>query len=271
MRAKRRKPRRQADPDKVAATETARKDFEAQIQDLAGSFNDVEPEAVRDTMHPFEHAGLCGDKPLSIVQKAITYCIQYLGGAASECEILAFFHRYWTKIVSQTDHSGRPTPDKRILRINFTIQKEKRSLFVRSPHDQQKWCLNTANAPIESNRRISDQIVPFQDRMLSIVRDHEEGLSFDELIELTKEFASADGVYQHLPHERRLKTCLAIKKAVREIHFNEKSQKWMPGPPRPERKKGRSEPSATGLLKGIHVRELTVNELWDVLKDKGIY
>jgi hypothetical protein len=271
MRSRRRKSKRQGDLDRVAATETAKKDFEAQIQDLSGDFDDVQPEAVRDAQHPFEVAGLCGDKPLSIVQKAITYCIQYLGGEASENQILAFLHRYWSQIVPKTDHFNRPVPDKRVLRINFTIQKEKRFLFVRSIHDQQKWCLNTAKAPIEPNRRITDQIIPFQDRVVALLRNHDDGLTLNELIELTKEFALAEGMYQNLPLDKRLITCLTVKKAVHEVHFQEKQQRWRAGPPRPERKKSRSEENVASLLKGVHVRELTVNELWNILKDKGIY
>jgi hypothetical protein len=271
MRAKRRRPKRTTDPEKLTATETAKKDFEAQIQDLASSFDDVRPIEVREAMHPFEISGLCGEKPLSVVQKAITYCIQYLGGSASEAEILAFLHRFWPQIVSKTDHASRPVPDKRVLRINFTIQKEKRFLFVRSVVDQQKWCLNTAKAPIEPNRRITDQIIPFQDRMLSILRSHEEGLTLEELAELTREFAAADGMYQNLPLERRVRTCLTVKRVVHEAHFDEKLQKWLAGPPRPERKKGRGEDAMANFIKNLHVRELTVSELWNILKDKRIY
>jgi hypothetical protein len=271
MRSSRRKPNRHADPAKAEAAEITRKAFEAQIQDLAGAFNDVQPELVRDAIHPFEAAGLCRDKPLSIVQKTITYCIQYLGGAASELEILAFFYRHWSQIVAGTDNSKRPVPDKRVLHINFTIQKEQRFLFVRSVHDQQKWCLNTATAPIEPRRRIADRVVMFQDRIVSILQSHEEGLSFEELLELTKEFSNDEGSYQNLPHERRLRTCLTIKKVVREIHFNERFDKWMPGPPRPQRKKGRTEDSIARLHKGICIKDLTGDELWDILKAKGIY
>jgi hypothetical protein len=231
MSSKRKRPKRQLDPEKVAATEHARKDYEAQIQDLAGNFDDVDPEAVRDAVHPFEVAGICGDKPLSIMQKAITYCIQYLGGAASELEILAFLRRYWSEIVAKTDHQSRQIPDKRVLRINFTIQKEKRFLFVRSAHDQEKWCLNTTKAPIEPNRRIADQVVPFQDRMLAVLRSHDEGLAFDEIVELTKEFATVDGMYQNLPLEKRVKTCLTVKRVIREAYYDEKTQRWMPGAP----------------------------------------
>jgi hypothetical protein len=271
MRAKRKRPRRAADPDKLAATETAKRDFEAQIHDLTSNFDSAVPETIRDAMHPFELAGLCGDKPLSVVQKAITYCIQYLGGSASETEILAFLHRFWPQIVSKTDHAHRPVPDKRVLRINFTIQKEKRFLFVRSITDQQKWSLNTAKAPIEPNRRITDQIVPFQDRMLAVLRLHDEGLSLEELAELTREFAAADGMYQSLPLLQRVRTCLAVKRAVHEAHFDEKLQKWLSGPPRPERRKGRGEDGMANFVKSLHVRELTVTELWNILRDKGIY
>jgi hypothetical protein len=271
MRAKRRRPKRAADPSKLAAIETAKKDFNAQIDDLAGSFDEVVPDDVCEAMHPFEIAGLCGDKPLSVVQKAITYCIQYLGGSASECEILAFLQRFWPHIVSKTDLASRPAPDKRVLRINFTIQKEKRFLFVRSVIDQERWCLNTAKGPMEPNRRIADQVVPFQDRVLSILRLHDEGLSLDELAELTREFATADGLYPNLPLERRLRTCLTVKRVVHEAHFDEKCQKWIAGPPRPERRKGRGEDGMANFIKSLHVRELTVSELWNVLRDKGIY
>jgi hypothetical protein len=274
MRSRRHKGKRRANPSRSAATETAKKDFEAQIQDFAEDFNDVQPEKVLDAQHPFELAGLCGDKPLSVVQKAITYCIQYLGGEASENQILAFFHRYWSQIIpetDQTDQTDHPVPDKRVLRINFKVQKENRFLFVRSLHDQQKWCLNTSRAPIEPNRRTTDQIVPFQDRLVVLLRNHDQGLSLEELFELTKEFASAEGMYQNLPHDRRLITCLTVKKAVQEVHFQEKQQRWRAGPARSERRKSRSEGSVSSLLKGVHVSDLTVNELWNLLKEKGIY
>jgi hypothetical protein len=45
----------------------------------------------------------------------------------------------------------------------------------------------------------------------------------------------------------------------------------MAGPAPPVRKKTRGEDSVATLLKGLHVRELTINELWNVLREKGIY
>jgi hypothetical protein len=270
MSSNRKKPKRQTDSKKVTAAATAQKNFEMQIKNLAGRFNDVQPESIRDALHPFEIAGFCGEKQLSVIQRAITYCIQYLGGSASEVEILSFLHRYWSHIVTGTHYSNSTIPNTRILRINFSAQKEKRFLFVRSIQDYQKWSLNTITAPIETNRRITEQIIPFQNRIVSILRSHEEGLSFDELIELTKQFATTDGSYQHFPHDKRLTICLRIKKAVKEIHFNDKLQKWMHGA-HPEEKKKVNENRITNLLKGIDIKQLSADELWAILQNKGIY
>jgi hypothetical protein len=55
---------------KVAATENTKRDDATQIQGLAGNSGGVEHDAV----HPFEAAGICGNKPSSTAQKAITDC-----------------------------------------------------------------------------------------------------------------------------------------------------------------------------------------------------
>jgi hypothetical protein len=272
MRSKRRKPKRSVDPEKVAATENAKKDYEAQIQELADSFEGVRPEQVRDTLHPFEVAGICGDKPLSTVQKAITYCIEHLGGAAAEQEILVFLRRYWSQIIPKSADQHRQVPDKRVLRINFTIQKDKRFLFVRSLEDPAKWCLNTTKAPMEPNRRIMNEIVPFQERMLAILRSHDSGLTFEELVDLTRDFAHIEGLFQNLTHAKRVRGCLASKKAIHEVYFDERTQKWIAGQPKAEKsKKSRSDDYYPGVLKGLHIRDISYNELWNLLKEKGIY
>jgi hypothetical protein len=272
MRSRRKKPRRTVNTGKITANENARRDYEAQIQGLYDSFEDIDPDDVRATVHPFETAGLC-DKPLSVVQKAITYVIIRQGGAATETEILAFLRKYWTQIIPRTDHQSRQIPDKRALHINFSIQKEKRFLFVRSPESSEKWILNTTKAPMEPNRRITEQIIPFQERMLSLLRHHDGGMTLEEIIEATKEYAGLEGLFPNLPLAKRVKVCLTAKRAIREIWFDEKHQKWIAyGQGKNDRpKRLRTDDFSPIVMKGMHVRDLSINELWNVLKEKGVY
>jgi hypothetical protein len=266
------KPKSAADIEKASATETAKREHEAQIQELVHSFDDVDPHQIRQTLHPFEAAGLC-DRPLTMIQKAITFVMMHQGGSATEPEILAFFRKFWRHIGSSSERQSRQVPDKRVLHINFSIQKDKRFLFVRTPENSDRWTVNTTTAPMEPNRRISEQIIQFQDRLLALVRNREGGMTFDEVLDATRDFGNAEGSFANLPLEKRVKACLTAKKVIKEVWFDDQEQKWTTTPPAKSQRPKRSRVGEFTLasLKALHVSEMTVNEVWNLLKEKGVY
>lgn len=270
MPGKRRKPKRAIDEKRSVNTELEKKEYEARIDQIAQSFEDVDPEKVRETMHPFEIAGICGDKPLSIMQKTMTFCINYMGGSASDEEILGFLRRFWHDILPKSE-PPKPIPDKRVLHINLAIMKERRPLFVKSQEDPLRWCVNKANAPIEQVRRQSSSVTPFQDRMLSVLRAHGDGMTLDELVEECREFEDVEGNYQHLPLHERVRTCLTAKQVIRDVAWDENEQKWFATTSPAKPKKFRIEDYLVTSMKGMKLKDLSVNELWAVLKDKKVY
>jgi hypothetical protein len=272
MGSRKRRARRQVDPEKAAASQNAKKDYEAQISELSDKFEDVDPDRICEAMHPFEVTGLCGDKPLSIAQKAITFCIEHQGGAASDTEILAFLRRFWGEIIPKEDRKHSSVPDKRILHINFSIQKGKRFLFVRSPDDPEKWCLNSPQGPIENNRKIGEQVQQFQDKMMGIMKKQgTEGATFDELMGLCHEIEDVDGHFQGLPLKARLKAFLTSKKVIHEVSYDERTQKWAIATKTKVERKFKPDHFLPAALKGRHLREISINELWTILKDRGVY
>lgn len=269
MPVKRRKQKRLIDEKRAVNTELEKKEYEARIDEIAQSFEGIDPEKVRETMHPFETAGICGDKPLSLTQKMMTFCINHLGGAASDEEILGFLRRFWADVVPADP--PKPIPDKRVLHINLTIQKERRPLFVKAADGSDRWSVNKANAPMEQPRKFSSQVTPFQDRMLAVLRAHEEGLTLEDLTHHCEEFADVEGNYQHLPLLERVRTCLTVKQMIKDVVWDENEQKWFAENNPTRGKKFRIEDFLTTSMKGMKVKDLSVNELWSVLKDRKVY
>lgn len=230
-------------------------------------------DEIMSTVHPFEAAGLCGPKGLSPVQKAITYVMQHRGGYASDDEILVFLRKHWSQIMQKSDRQSRQPPDKRILHINYSIQKEQRFLFVRSPTDPDMFGINTPEAPIETSRRINEQAVPFPERVIDLLRSYGDGLTLDEVVQYTQSYADADGMHQGQPLRERALKVLKVKEALQELEFDAGANKWRI---RVESKRGKSrgakgaEGPAPGAG-GTKITEMTVNELWYMLKEKGVY
>ena len=207
--------------------EEATSDVDADAsQDEEDHGSDKVIDEILSTQHPFEVAGICGSKGLSPVQKAITYVMKNNNGYATDDEILAFLRKHWSQIMLKSDRQSRQPPDKRILHINYSIQKEQRFLFVRSPDNPNKFGINNPEAPIETSRRINDQIISFQDRIIELLRISGDGMTQEEIIKSAQSFANVDGLYQNLPLKERVSKILNVKEALQEIKLDSVSNKW---------------------------------------------
>ncbi|OHT10448.1 hypothetical protein TRFO_20255 [Tritrichomonas foetus] len=114
-------------------------EYESRLLQYIKLYDDVEPGLILECEHPFEVAGLCGDKPLSPIQKAITYCMFFRGGSASDEEIIAFFRRFWKTIGPHTERKS--PPNLRILHSNLSVTRDSLPLFI--PDDNGKWMPNS--------------------------------------------------------------------------------------------------------------------------------
>ncbi|KAH0791065.1 hypothetical protein GPJ56_005200 [Histomonas meleagridis] len=240
------------------------------VQSDEVDLDSIDPSEISNVKHPFELAGIPIRK-LSSVQKAILYCMQIHGGYASDDQILDFLHHFWDYIISNADRQLRQFPDKRILHINYSIQKDSRFLFVRSPSDPNKWGPNTAEAPKETSRCISDQKVPFQDRVLSVLKSHKEGMTIDGLAKLLPAYSNSDGLFSGLPLHKRIRACLASKLALQEVEYDEKSAKWFTFNKEQKTNVQKADKMLPMKLRGTKIKELSLNELWNLLKEKRIY
>ncbi|KAH0791887.1 hypothetical protein GPJ56_004171 [Histomonas meleagridis] len=246
---------------------SGKNDTKNQVPDL----NSINPSDMDNVKHPFEIAGQPIRK-LSSVQKAILYCMNLYGGYATDEQVLEFLHKFWDYIVSKAERKITQIPDKRILHVNYSIQKGSRFLFVRSPEDPEKWGPNTPEAPRERSRCIGEPVIPFQKRISTILKTHEEGMTVEELCKALKQYAGSPGMYKNLPYKKRVQACLASKLALQELDCNTDTAKWYLHKEITKNAKTESVKSVMPkALEGIKIKEMTLNKLWDLLKEKHIY
>ncbi|OHS98873.1 hypothetical protein TRFO_34825 [Tritrichomonas foetus] len=86
---------------------------------------------ILQTKHPFELNGLTDGKPVSVIQKAITYFINKNKGWATEKKIFQFFIDKWIDILQISKKRFQNSPKLRLLHINLSTKKKGQYLFVR--------------------------------------------------------------------------------------------------------------------------------------------
>lgn len=274
MRHLRKKPRSKVqNQEKIAAASIAKKNTEEKINELMGTFKNVNEFEICQCLHPFEESGLVSDGTISPIQKAITYCMKNLGGWATDEQILAFFRKYWSAIVESCDHNYKQIPDKRVLHINYAIQKERRALFVKCPTDPNKWGPNTMDNAIEEPVYSYPQEDSFQHQVLSILRKYPEGMTLEELLEECKEMDKSYGLFANVDINERIKLSLYSLKDSELVQFDEATDIWtnVEDEKYGKVRKSRVDDILPIPLRGIRLKEHSIDELWDILTSKGVY
>ena len=184
----------------------------ARISSLKPRFAGLDEREIVTAKHPLELR--YPNITLNSLQRAMVYCMDFCGGAATDEELEAFCSLYWRAIERhsqrRTEYSG--TPNKRIFKIIFSIKKNGFPLFVESPDDPDK---HTVYVPKEH----------FQDRLLQILRGCEEGYTISELAEMMQE-AEFDGFFKELPCARRVRALLLVYRRQNVVEFCEATDKW---------------------------------------------
>lgn len=108
----------------------------------------------------------------------------------------------------------------------------------------------------------------FQDRIIEILKNsRSQSLTVDEIINKATDFKNDDGLYQNLPLDKRVRCVLQVKKVLKEVVYDENTSKWS----LPTRSTDKQKNFLPKELKGVKMKELTINELWNLLKEKNIY
>ena len=293
-----------------------------ELGELKKLYDGINPDDIFKCKHPLEmrdnHDSSNNSKQILLtpIQKAITYCIQHSGDSATDDEILAFIHRFWTEIVTYglthnigSKYNVNSPMNKRVLRINLAIPKDGKSLFIK--FDENKWKLNSTlasktsihnsfhttvassrntqrNAPVTrgmsasgSNSNISglrasmafpnsnENSTLFQDKILEILKNaKDQSLTLQEIIKLAAPYDGLDGIYPSCPLHQRVRLVLTIKKVVKEVEYNEITEKWSIASKQSDRERQLSLPKE---LKGMKIKDMSIGELWTILKEKQIY
>lgn len=349
--------RKPVDQEKENAIKQMKENFDKQLQELMKLYDDVDTNIIFKCKHPLEilsneideERGRNKVATLTPIQRAITFCIQHNGGSATDDEVLAFIHRFWSIIVAygQRGDNGityqytKPI-DKRVLHINFSTAKiDNRPLFIKieenryklnapinngstknenksigsidstnntdnssnksasssqsatdSSRSSQRISMNSRNMNSRNynsnssntnsnsysiNARSSTRLgfnnnsrdsTAFQDKIIEILKSAKnQSLTIDEIVNKAKELESNEEFYPNLSLEKRVKCCLEMKKIVKEVVYDENTLKWSIQTKPIEKQKN----SLPKELKGVRIREMSVNELWSLLKEKRIY
>lgn len=252
--------------------------------------------------HPFEKRKFIESKVVTPSQRAITCCIQMNNGWASEDVLLDFLQRNWGFIGKMNIKLPNNMPDTRILHINLAVKKKNLPLFIQDPVKPLLWTVNTSTdyAQISDKSRIilsrrsqeddieneSDDLSKepetleeayrkeredsFEAHVYQILKTYPDGVTLDELAEATKQFEGEAGLFQILPHIRRVRAVLIAKKSTNEAF--ERNGKWsctLDTPTIPEPPKIVSDFLPPGL-KDINITELSLDEFYNVLRQNKV-
>lgn len=184
----------------------------ATIAALKPRFIGLDEKQILSIPHPLEL--LYSDITLNPLQRAMVFCINFCGGAATDDELEAFCELYWKAIEQKsqrrTDYSG--CPNKRIFKIIFSIKRNGFPLFVECPGDKNK---HQVYVPQKQ----------FQDRVLDLLRDSSEGYTIQELADKL-DGIECDGFFKELSCLRRVRAQLLIYKRQHVVEFCEQTDKW---------------------------------------------
>lgn len=197
------------------------------------------------TMHPMETHSTFGTKPLSLIQKAITCCINELGGSATAEQILVFVRHFWADIVKQGERAYKGIPDKRILHVALSNKRFGMRLFTPSPNDPGRYIVNPVAGVIEKhpvmkeeedateieeeeedNLETNGAEMVFDERVLNIVWSSKNGVRMEAITRLCNGHETEDGSFRHLRLNHRVRACLLLLKIQKRVVYNAKTGRW---------------------------------------------
>lgn len=98
---------------------------------------------ILQTKHPFEINGLTDGKPVSVIQKVITYFINKNGGWAHEKKIFQFLNDNWADITQISKKRFQNKPKPRLLHINLSAKKKGQYLFIKKGPNSLMYRINS--------------------------------------------------------------------------------------------------------------------------------
>ena len=212
--------------------------------------------------HPLETTGLLNGKMLSVTQRAMICCINKNGGSASEKAILRFLKKHWQFIRKNSAKDYRDTANCRVLRINLNSKKNGHNLFWEPDKGSGVWALT------QTGETKSTRTPKFDDRILTLLREHEDGMTIEELVAESREFMDLDGMFKELLQvdptgARRIRALLVVARRDGKVVYNEEMDKWAITSDRVQVKKTHKLPDWFGAVK---IGETTVSELYKMMK-----
>lgn len=135
--------------------------------------------------------------------------------------------------------------------------------------------INLSNQCSDDDDEIYEGIkgLTFQDFLMEILKRHgikheaqKSGMSIESITRRCKNYQMIGGAYSELPLEQRVKATLHMKKHLNEVCYNEKTQTWSLNERKPAQSNS-ARPYIPSILADVQMRELTVNDLWNLLKD----
>ena len=225
------------------------KEHSATIAALKPRFSGLCEKQILSTRHPLEL--VFSDITLNPLQRAMVFCINFCGGAATDDELEAFCALYWKAIEQEsqrrTMYSGMP--NKRIFKIIFSIKKNGFPLFVESPDDKNK---HQVYVPQKQ----------FQDRILDMLREKEDGYTIEELAEQL-DGVECDGFFKELSCLRRVRAQLLIYKRQHVVEYCEETDKWSIKKPQVWQA---TDPGTPHFLKDVKLNNVSLSTLYDEIQ-----
>ena len=248
--------RRTGGPSSQSAETTRQRNHSshsARISSLKPRFAGLDERQVVSAKHPLELK--YPNITLNSLQRAMVYCIEFCGGAATDEELEAFCSLYWRAIERysqrRTEYSGMP--NKRIFKIIFSIKKNGFPLFVECPEDKTK---HQVYVPKEH----------FQDRLLQILRTSPDGFHIDELV-MQMDQAEFDGFFKDLPCARRVRALLLVYRRKNMVEFCEESNKWRMKAVTQQKPQNSTKPD---LLSDLQVSTVSLEDLFAEIKRRNL-
>ena len=266
---------------------------------LRDPFVGLDPQAIKEkilrTKHPLEKSHYIESKGLTPSQRAITCCIQLCGGEASEEQLVYFLRNNW-QVISTMSSRTPNIPDMRVLRINLSVKKKSIPLFTQKQGEENVWCLtetpegfyppknrtttNVKESRTFENRETFQQMIhkenpnSFEGKLTEIIKKFPDGILFNDIVKELESYSNSPGLFPTLPLSRRIHSILLAKKKMNmvtndgdlwkiETNDNQKTN-------RNENSIRRNE-NFPPFLRTVRIRDLTIDELYTILKENKVY
>lgn len=212
-------------------------------------------ESFLNFIHPLEEYSGSIWKESSSLQVAMMYCINSMGGSASEECILDFIKKKWDIINKYSRRGVLIEPSIRVVRLNCTIKRKGRHLFIENPNKPHEWMLNTKlrknskYQPIqndhedslpeyieknennsEKNESKNDEELEyrpiFDENVYEYIHEIGHPVEFIKISESMHSHSNDPGNFSRLPFLRRLRAVLMSLKCQGRINYDPLNNLW---------------------------------------------